>query len=41
MLKDFKGACEDFKKANYAILMFVLSAIMPEKHELVIKKLII
>jgi len=30
---------EDFKKANYSILMFVLSAIVPEKHEWVIKKI--
>jgi len=30
---------EDFKEANYSILMFVLSAINPEKHEFVIKKL--
>ena len=29
----------EFKKANYSILMFVLSAIMPISHELVIKKI--
>jgi hypothetical protein len=28
-----------FKQANYAILMFVLSAIFPEKHEKVIRKI--
>ncbi len=30
---------EDFKNADYGILMFVLSAIVPEKHDLVIKKI--
>lgn len=30
---------EDFKNADYGILMFVLSAIVPEKHEAVIKKI--
>ncbi len=30
---------ENFKGANYAILMFVLSAIVPEKHEYVIRKI--
>lgn len=30
---------EDFKLANYSILMFVLSAIVPEKHEFVIRKI--
>jgi hypothetical protein len=30
---------EDYKKANYGILMFVLSAITPDKHSSVIKKI--
>lgn len=30
---------DDYKNANYGILMFVLSAIVPEKHELVIQKI--
>jgi len=30
---------ENYKNADYSILMFVLSAILPEKHESVIKKI--
>jgi len=30
---------DGYKNADYGILMFVLSAIVPEKHELVIKKI--
>lgn len=30
---------DSYMKADYSILMFVLSAIKPEKHELVIKKI--
>jgi hypothetical protein len=30
---------DHYKKADYSILMFVLSAIKPEKHEFVVKKI--